>query len=100
MRQSKLAPLSVGLLLVSIFFILGFRWIDQLLLAAGVVVLSLLGFVFGRRAERHIRRHHMVIQGYAAAQIGRWGNLGLFVLSGIYFIFELARSIIRGDIDL
>lgn len=100
MRQSILAPLSVGALLLCVFLIVGFRSQDLLVLSGGVAVLSLLGYLMGRSADRRIRRHHMVIQGHAAALIGMWGNLGLFALSLSLFFFELARSIIRGDIDL
>jgi hypothetical protein len=100
MRHSRMAPLSVGLLLVSVFFIIGMRWIDWLALSGVVFLLSAGGYFLGASAERRIRRHHMVIQGHAAAMIGKWGNLGLLVLSAVYFAFDLARSIISGQIDL
>ena len=99
MRNSKLAPLSVAMLLIAVFYVIAFRFLDPLALGAGVVIISLTGFLLGRAADRGIRRHHMVIQGHAAAQIGRWGNLALLALSSMFFIFELARSIVRGDIE-
>jgi len=92
--------MSVFFLLVSVFVVIGLRYIDLLALTGMVALISLLGYVLGRSADRRIRRHHGVIQGHAAAQIGMWGNLAVFVLSGILFLFELARTIIRGDIDL
>ena len=100
MRQSFTAPLSVGALLLSVFLVVGFRTQDLLVLTGGVALISMAGYFLGRAADRRIRRHHMVIQGHAAALIGMWGNLALLALSVALFLFELARSVIRGDIDL
>lgn len=98
MRHSKLAPVSVFLLLCSVFVVVGFRYQDLLVVSGGVSLLALLGYYTGNKAEKRIRRHHMVIQGHAAALIGKWGNLVVFVLGFIVFLYELLRSVIRGEI--
>ncbi len=100
LRQSILAPLSVAFLLACVFSVAALRGTGLLFLSGLVSFLGLVGFLLGQWAERRIHRHHGVIQGHAAALIGKWGNLGLFVLALVLFIWELARAILSGRLDL
>lgn len=99
MRSTIYSPVSVFFLLLNFFFIAWLRSTDKLILAFITAIVSAIGFYIGRRAMRKIRHHHGVIQGYGAASIGMYGNLSILALSFAFLCWEIARSIISGDLD-
>lgn len=99
-KKSKLAPLSVFFLLVNIFAILLLLRADRLITTTAAFLIAGLGYSIGRSAQRRIKRHHGVIQGHAAAEVGTYGNLAIVILAALVFIFELVRAVFYGDIEI
>ena len=97
LRFSYNAGASIGFILLNLFLWAGFRSIEILLMLLVNVLISGIGFLLAWRALKKIRRTHGVIQGEAAARIGYWGNLGIFVATFFFFAFLVAYGVLKGD---
>ncbi len=98
LKTSKLGVLSLlfVLLNVLVWISLRFRWI---VLTSGLsAICGLVGFLLALVALKHIHRRQGRLQGEGAALIGKWGNLGLLILSGLLFVYSFTIAIMRGQI--
>ena len=98
LRTSKVGVTSLIFVLLNIliWISLRFRWV---VVTSGLsAICAFFGFILALVALKQIHRRQGRLQGEGAALIGKWGNLGLLVLSGLLFVYSFTIAIIRGQI--
>lgn len=97
-KESRLAQATLVILLLNGFIWAGLRGLDILVLSLVSMLMALTGLLAALAARRAIRRRRGGMEGDSLATIGYWGNLTVFLLTLLLFVYSLAMGILRGEL--